>query len=78
MGTSNFTGALADFLAAIDGSNLGAGNTAASLIDRQTTDWIRTMMGFPETASGTLVNGGSMANIIGLMTARNHMAGGLI
>ena len=38
MGTSNFTGALADFLAAIDGSNLGAGNTAASLIDRQTTD----------------------------------------
>jgi len=75
MGASNFTGALADFLAAIDGSNLGAGNTAASLVDRQTTDWIRAMMGFPETASGTLVNGGSMANIIGLMAARNHMAG---
>lgn len=75
MGASNFTGALADFLAAIDGSNLGAGNTAASLVDRQTTDWIRDMMGFPETASGTLVNGGSMANIIGLMAARNHMAG---
>lgn len=75
MGASNLTGALADFLAAIDGSNLGAGNTAASLVDRQTTDWIRAMMGFPETASGTLVNGGSMANIIGLMAARNHMAG---
>lgn len=75
MGASNFTGALADFLAAIDGSNLGAGNTAASLVDRQTTEWIRAMMGFPETASGTLVNGGSMANIIGLMAARNHMAG---
>ena len=75
MGAGNFTGALADFLAAIDGSNLGAGNTAASLVDRQTTDWIRTMMGFPKTASGTLVNGGSMANIVGLMAARNHMAG---
>ena len=75
MGASNFTGALADFLAAIDGSNLGAGNTAASLVDRQTTDWIRAMMGFPDTASGTLVNGGSMANIVGLMAARNHMAG---
>ena len=75
MGTSSFTGALADFLAAIDGSNLGAGNTAANLVDQQTTDWIRAMMGFPETASGTLVNGGSMANIIGLMAARNHMAG---
>lgn len=75
MGASNLTGALADFLAAIDGSNLGAGNTAAALVDRQTTDWIREMMGFPDSASGTLVNGGSMANIIGLMAARNHMAG---
>lgn len=75
MGASNLTGALADFLAAMDGSNLGAGNTAASLVDRQTTDWIREMMGFPDTASGTLVNGGSMANIVGLMAARNHMAG---
>ncbi len=75
MGASNLTGALADFLAAIDGSNLGAGNTAASLVDQQTTDWIRAMIGFPETASGTLVNGGSMANIVGLMAARNHMAG---
>lgn len=75
MGAGNLTGALADFLAAIDGSNLGAGNSAASLVDRQTTAWIRAMMGFPETASGTLVNGGSMANILGLMAARNHMAG---
>ncbi|MGF6862740.1 aromatic-L-amino-acid decarboxylase [Rhodobacteraceae bacterium MBR-64] len=75
MGAGNFTGALADFLAAIDGSNLGGGNMAAALVDRQVTDWIRDMMGFPEGSSGTLVNGGSMANIIGLMTARNAMAG---
>jgi len=75
MGAGNFTGALGDFLAAIDGSNLGGGNMAASLIDRQVTEWIRDMIGFPEGASGTLVNGGSMANIIGLMAARNAMAG---
>lgn len=75
MGAGNFTGALADFLAAIDGSNLGGGNTAAALVDRQVTDWIRDMMGLPATSSGTLVNGGSMANIIGLMAARNAMAG---
>jgi aromatic-L-amino-acid/L-tryptophan decarboxylase len=75
MGSGNLTGALADFLAAIDGSNLGAGDTAAALVDRQTTSWLRSMMGFPDTASGTLVNGGSMANIIGLMAARNYMAG---
>lgn len=75
MGAGNLTGALGDFLAAVEGSNLGGGNTAASLMDRQVTDWIRDMVGFPEGASGTLVNGGSMANIIGLMAARNAMAG---
>ncbi len=75
MGAGNFTGALGDFLAAIDGSNLGGGNMAASQMDRQVTGWIRDMMGFPETASGTLINGGSMANIIGLVAARNAMAG---
>ena len=33
------------------------------------------MMGFPASASGTLVSGGSMANIIGLTVARNVKAG---
>ncbi|MDO9524382.1 MAG: pyridoxal-dependent decarboxylase, partial [Gemmobacter sp.] len=75
MGAGNLTGALGDFLAAIDGSNLGGGDTGANLVDRQVTDWLRQMMGFPASASGTLVSGGSMANIIGLMAARNAMAG---
>lgn len=75
MGAGTFTGALADFLAAIDGSNLGGGDTAAVLLDQQVTGWIRAMMGFPEGASGTLVNCGSMANILGLTAARNAMAG---
>jgi len=75
MGAGCLTGALADFLAAIDGSNLGCGDTAGNSVDLQVTDWLRQMIGFPEEASGTLVNGGSMANIIGLMVARNAMAG---
>lgn len=75
MGAGCLTGALADFVAAIDGSNLGGGDTGASQVDRQVTDWLREMLGFPETASGTLVNGGSMANIVGLMAARNARAG---
>jgi len=75
MGAGDLTGALADFLAAVDGSNLGAGESAASLVEQQVTDWIRQMMGFPKGASGALVEGGSMANIIGLMAARNAMAG---
>lgn len=75
MGSSNMTGALADFLAAIQGSNLGGGNHAAALLDEQVIAWCRQMVGFPETASGTLVSGGSMANLIGLTVARNVSAG---
>ncbi|RWM96537.1 MAG: amino acid decarboxylase [Mesorhizobium sp.] len=75
MGSSNFTGALGDFLAAIQGSNLGGGNHAAALMDSQVVDWCKQMMGFPQSASGTLVSGGSMANIIGLTVARNARAG---
>lgn len=75
MGAGNFTGALGDFLAAIQGSNLGGGRHAAALADQQVVGWLRDMIGFPETASGTLVSGGSVANLIGLTVARNAMAG---
>ena len=75
MGSSNFTGALGDFLAAIDGSNLGGGNTAPAQLDRQVVNWLKTMMDFPASASGTLTSGGSMANMIGLTVARTAMAG---
>lgn len=75
MGGCNFTGALSDFIAAIDGSNLGGGDTAAVATDNQVVGWLRDMMGFPATASGTLTSGGSMANMVGLTVARNMMAG---
>src|SRR4029077_17606679 len=58
MGSSNFTGAIGDFLAAIQGSNLGGGSHAAALMDRQVVDWLKTMVGFPRSASGTLVRAG--------------------
>jgi aromatic-L-amino-acid decarboxylase len=74
MGSSSFTGALGDFLAAVQGSNLGGGNHSAALIDQQVVDWCKQMLGFPQSASGTLVSGGSMANMIGLIVARNTMA----
>lgn len=75
MGSSNVTGALGDFLAAILGSNLGGGDHAATLMDRQVVGWLKEMLGFPASASGTLVSGGSVANLICLAVARNQMAG---
>jgi len=75
MGASNFTGALGDFLAAVDGSNLGGGNTAPALLDRQVVAWLREMVGMPQSASGTLTSGGSAANLVALTVARNAKAG---
>lgn len=75
MGTGSFSGALAEFLAAIDGSNLGGGNNAAALMDGQVVNWLKAMMGFPDSASGTLVSGGTMANIVALTVARNVKSG---
>lgn len=75
MGSSNFTGALADFLAAVQGSNLGGGSHAAASMDGQVVNWCKEMIGFPSSASGTLVSGGSMANLIALIVARNVKAG---
>lgn len=75
MGAGTFTGALGDFLAAIDGSNLGGGDTAAAAVDRQVTGWLKEMMGFPEDAGATLTSGGSVANLVALTVARNAMSG---
>ena len=44
-------------------------------MDQQVVGWCKEMIGFPASASGTLVSGGSMANIIGLAVARNAKAG---
>lgn len=75
MGAGNVTGALADFLAAIDGSNLGGGTTGASQVEQQVIDWLKEIAGFPKSASGTLTSGGSMANLVAHTVIRNLAAG---
>ncbi|HXD10727.1 MAG TPA: pyridoxal-dependent decarboxylase [Anaerolineales bacterium] len=75
MGAGTVSGALADFMAAIMNPNLGGGNHVANLVEEQVINWVKEMIGFPEDASGLLVSGGSMANLVGLAVARNTQAG---
>src|ERR1700690_3711588 len=75
MGNGTPFGALAEMLAATMNPNLGGGDHAANNVELQVLDWCKEMLGFPLSASGLLVSGGSMANFVGLTVARNTMAG---
>ncbi len=75
MGSGTIFGALGELLAATLNPNLGGGNHAAPLVEKQVLGWVRDMMGFPDTASGLLTSGGSMANFTALAVARNTSAG---
>lgn len=72
-GTGTPLGMLADMLASAMNSNVTIGEQSAVYVDRQVIDWCRQMMGMPETTSGMLLSGGSMANTTALIVARNTM-----
>jgi aromatic-L-amino-acid decarboxylase len=70
-GTGTPLGALADFLASSINSNVAIGEQAAMYVDQQVVNWSIQLMGMPDTSSGILVSGGSMANATALIVARN-------
>lgn len=75
MGNGTVTGMLAEMLAAGFNPNQGGGAQAGNLVESQVISWCKEMFGFPAEASGLLVSGGSMANLVGLTVARNSRAG---
>lgn len=74
IGTGTPLGALSEMLAATMNPNVGGAEHAACRVEAQVLDWCRTMLDFPREASGLLVSGGSMANLVGLAVARNAKA----
>lgn len=74
---NNYTGTLADALAA--GMNIFAGTwmvgAGATQVELVVIDWLRQILGMPETAGGIFVSGGSVANLIALAAARHHLLG---
>lgn len=75
MGTGSLTAAYAEFLAALMNSNVSGFDDAASAVEGQVVDWLKEAFGFPPEASGVLVSGGAMANVVALAVARNSRAG---
>ena len=75
MGTGTPFAMLADMLASGLNANVWDGEHAAPYVEAQVLDWCKEMLGFPTSASGLLVSGGSMANVIGLAVARQARGG---
>lgn len=76
-GSGLATGLISELMAAAMNSNCGGRDHGAVYVERQVIEWFRQIVGYPETASGLLVSGTSMGNIVGLAVARNaHVSGG--
>ncbi len=68
-----FPSALGDYLAAVTNRYAGVffANPGAVRMEHICTRWMATVVGFPETAAGNLTSGGSIATLIGIVTARD-------
>jgi aromatic-L-amino-acid/L-tryptophan decarboxylase len=73
-GSSTPLGAFSDLLISAMNSNAAGFDHAAVIVEQQVIEWQKELMGFPAEASGMLVTGGSVANLIGIAVARNEHA----
>jgi aromatic-L-amino-acid decarboxylase len=74
-GTGTPLGIMSEMLASAMNPHLGGLNQAPALVEHQVIRWLAELMGFPLDASGLMVTGGSMANVLGLAVARHARAG---
>ena len=74
-GGGNPVGMLAELLAGGLNANLGGRDHAPIEVERQVIAWAAEMLGFPPDASGVLVTGTSIANLIGILVARSAKLG---
>ncbi len=70
-----YPGALGDYIAAVTNEYAGVffSGPAAVRIENMVIRWMCKIVGFPETALGNLTSGGSIANLIAFVTARDSM-----
>lgn len=75
MGTGTPLAMLADMLASGMNAHLAGYDQSPALVERQVIRWMAELLGFPASASGLLVSGATMANLVGLAVARSDRAG---
>jgi aromatic-L-amino-acid/L-tryptophan decarboxylase len=64
-----------EMLAAGLNANVGRRDQIPLEVENQVTRWMRTLFGFPTTASGLLVTGASMANLLAVLISRDARLG---
>ncbi len=64
-------GMLAEMLAAAINANCGGRDHIPIEVERQIVRWMQSIFGFPESATGLFVTGTSIANLIGVVIARD-------
>jgi len=74
-GAGTPVGVVAEMLAAGLNANLGGRDHIPIEVERQVTGWMRKLFGFPDSASGLFVTGASMANLVGVLVARDTASG---
>ncbi len=78
-GWAGGTGSPMGMMAALLGAGINAvpGNfdDAASRVEAQLLEWMKSLMGFPASAGGIVTSGASVANVIGLTVARDARIG---
>jgi len=77
-GTGQAGGIVAEMLAAAMNANCGGRDHVGIHVERVVLGWCKELFGFPAQASGLLVSGTSMANLIALTVARNARDSGQI
>lgn len=75
MGNGTAEAMVADMLTSAMNPHGAGYDQSASAVERRVIAWLTELMGYPSTASGILVSGGTMANLIGLAVARHAKAG---
>jgi len=75
LGSGTPVGVLAELLAAAMNPNVSGLRGAPVNVERQVLAWLKQLLGYPQSSSGLLVSGGSMANLVGLAAGAGSRAG---